>query len=227
MSNECHPLLAPLSEQYLTQLLQQSESRHFSKDEQIVRARDNDTNLYLINSGIVRVTLYSSEGKEVSFVDIPRGGNFGELSAIDNKPRSANVIALSDVNITIISPPVLMIILEKYPAVSIKLLGQLSAIVRRLCDRIFEYSTLEVPRRVHLELLRLGRESLGEDGVAEVINPPTQVEIANRLSCTREAVSREFKKLENMGIVSRQRKLLKINKMDVLEDMIDDLSIDV
>ena len=84
-------------------LLKRTESRCFRKGQQIVRVKDDDANFYLVNSGVVRVTLFSKEGREISFVDIGPGGNFGELSAIDGKPRSANVIARSDTEITVIS----------------------------------------------------------------------------------------------------------------------------
>ncbi len=225
--DDCHPLLKSLSEQDVRDLLKQSESRRFKKDDQIVRVRDRDTNLYLIHSGLVRVMLFSSEGKEVSFVDIGTGGNFGELSAIDNQPRSANVIALHDVEITIVPAKALLAVLQKYPDVCIELLQQLTSIVRRLCDRIFEYSTLEVPHRIRLELLRLAREHPAADGFAAVANPPTQVELASRLSCTREAVSREYNNLETLGIIRRQRKLLCIDDVVQLEEMVDGMSIGI
>ena len=109
-------------------ILEKSETKRFKKNEQIVRELDTDTNLYLINSGRVRVTLFSTEGKEVSFVDIEKGGNFGEFSAIDGKPRSANVIALSDSEITILPPDVFLWILENYPTVCIEILRQITGV---------------------------------------------------------------------------------------------------
>ena len=184
---------------------------------------DNDTNLYLIDNGSVRVTLFSNDGKEVSFVDIDGGGNFGEFSAIDGKPRSANVIALSDTTITIVSPEMFIQILEKYPSVCIEMLQQLTTIVRRLCDRIFEYSTLDVCDRVQAELLRIARENLDFDGVARITNPPTQSEMASRVSCTREAVSRELKKLEDSGLIKREPKKLIIEDCKRLEDLVGDM----
>ncbi len=200
-------------------LIGNSMHKVFSKGEQIVRVMDRDTNLYLINTGRVRVTLYSSDGKEVSFVDIDEGGNFGEFSAIDGRPRSANVIALSDTTITIISPDKFLKILEKYPSVCMEMLQQLTGIVRRLCDRIFEYSTLDVHDRVRAELLRMARENMDLDGVARIRNPPTQAQLASRVSCTREAVSRELKKLEESGLIKRGRKRLIVEDCQRLEQL--------
>ena len=110
--------------------------------------------------------------------------------------------------------------LEKYPAACIEMLRQLTVTIRRLCDRIFEYSTLDVSNRLHLELLRLGRENMDLDGIARVSNPPTQMEMASRVSCTREAVSREYKNLENLGVISRPRKKLIIDDYQRLQEMV-------
>ena len=217
---ECHPFLGALKREDIESCLSRSESRSYKKGQQIVRVMDIDSNLHLINSGNVRVTLFSVDGKEVSFMDIDAGGNFGEFSAIDGMPRSANVIALSDVKITVVPPEVFMEILEKYPVACIKMLRQLTVTIRRLCDRVFEYSTLDVPNRLHLELLRLGRANMDLDGIARISNPPTQMEMASRVSCTREAVSREYKNLQNLGIIRRIRKKLIIEDYQRLQDMI-------
>ena len=220
---QCKTFLRLLSREDRREILKRSTNREFKKGEQIVRVMDRDTNLYLINTGSVRVTLYSNEGKEVSFVDIDAGGNFGEFSAIDGKPRSANVIALSDTTITVVPPSEFVRMLEKYPEVCIEILQQLTGIVRRLCDRIFEYSTLDVSDRVHTELLRLAKKNLDYDGIARVHNPPTQSELASRVSCTREAVSRELKKLENSGIIKREPKRLIIEDCKRLQELVDEV----
>ena len=220
---QCKTFLRLLSREDRREILKRSTNREFKKGEQIVRVMDRDTNLYLINTGSVRVTLYSNEGKEVSFVDIDAGGNFGEFSAIDGKPRSANVIALSDTTITVVPPSEFVRMLEKYPEVCIEILQQLTGIVRRLCDRIFEYSTLDVSDRVHTELLRLAKKNLDYDGIARVHNPPTQSELASRVSCTREAVSRELKKLENSGIIKREPKRLIIEDCKRWQELVDEV----
>lgn len=220
-SKQYKSFLRLLTEQDREQLLQKSFSKKFQKGKYIIRAMDCDTNLYLIDAGRVRVTLFSNEGKEVSFIDIAAGGNFGEFSAIDGKPRSANVIALSDTTITIVSPSDFLNILRKYPVVCIEMLQQLTGVVRQLCDRIFEYATLDVSKRIHAQLLRISKENLDFDGVARINNPPTHAELASRVSCTREAVSRELKRLEKSGLIKRQQKRLIIEDCNRLHELVE------
>lgn len=210
-----------LSKEDSEQLVKKSRSKKFGKGEYIVRVMDHDTNLYLIDSGSVRATLFSAEGKEVSFVDIEAGGNFGEFSAIDGKPRSANVLALSDTTITVISPHDFLIILQKYPTICIEFLRQLVGTVRQLCDRVFEYSTLDVSRRIHAQLLRLCKENLDIDGIARIKRPPTHAELASRVSCTREAVSRELKKLEKAALIKRKQRQLIVKDYERLRELVE------
>jgi len=202
-------------------LLKKSSQLAFKKGDQIVRVKDIDTNIYIIDCGRVRVTLFSNEGKEVSFVDIGKGGNFGELSAIDEKPRSANVIALSDTKITVISPEEFFRLLEKYPRLTIEILRQVTGVVRRLCDRIFVYSTMHVRNRICLEILQMAKGNMDLDGVVRINNPPTQLEIASRVSCTREAISREFKFLIEAGILTKSAKKIVIEDIKLLQEMVD------
>ncbi len=43
-------------------------------------------------------------GREIALARLPTGGFFGELSAIDGRPRSANVVALDNCLLGSLSP---------------------------------------------------------------------------------------------------------------------------
>lgn len=202
-------------------MLAHCTTRRYAKGEQVVREMARDDNMYFIDRGKVRVTLFSRDGREVSFTDLEAGGNFGELSIIDGKPRSANVIALTETDMIIMPPQVFWQMLSRHPAVALELLQQLTGMIRRLCDRIFEYSTIGVNNRIHAELLRLARENLDLDGVARIPNVPTHAQFASRVSCHREAVSRELKALENEGILLKKNRKLIIPEIRRLQKRVD------
>ena len=68
--------------------------RQFQAGQTVVGYQDNSHDLFFILSGQLKVTIYSEAGREVAFRELHAGQSFGELSAIDGQPRSANVIAL-------------------------------------------------------------------------------------------------------------------------------------
>ena len=203
------------------QVLRECQQHEYEKGEQIVREMDEDNNVYFIDEGCARVMLYSCRGREVSFIDLYEGDNFGELSAIDGRPRSANVVALKKTRITVMHAEVFLELLTRYPSVNLYFLRQLTSMVRRLCDRIFEYSTLGVVHRIHAELLRIARQNIDLDGVARIKNMPTHAQLGSRLSCNREAVSRELSELERLGIIARVQRKFIIEDVSKLEQLVE------
>ena len=191
--------------------------------ELVISHRDPGREVFFIISGSVRVSIYSSAGKEISFRDMRAGHMFGELSAIDGKPRSAQVSALTAATLAFVTQKDFWTILQAYPGVAEKIFKYLARLVRALTDRVVDISTLGVRNRIHAELLRLGQET--GSGLNEVaISPaPRHAEIAHRVSTHREAVTRELGGLVRQGIIGKARNALIIRDMDRLGKMVLDV----
>jgi CRP-like cAMP-binding protein len=103
-------------------------------------------------------------------------------------------------------------------------LRHLTTQVRALTERVFEFSTLAVRNRVHAELVRLARDHGGNDAV---IRPaPTHTEIASRISTHREAVTRELNRLEDLGLIVREGRSLRVQDLERLQAMVEDVAPD-
>lgn len=198
--------------------------RNYTAHQQIIGHQEASTDVYFMVSGSVRVILFSNAGKEVAFRDIHAGECFGEYAAIDGAPRSANVIALTDVMIGSVSAETFCSILQEYPAVSMALLNHLVSTVRSLSERIFEFSTLAVKNRIHSELLRLARESDRQGNTARISPAPTHADIASRISTHREAVTRELNELTKSGLIRRDGRTLIISDLAELERMVHEVA---
>jgi len=191
--------------------------------EEIVGALDEGRDLYCVVRGSVRATLYSVDGKEVTFRDIEAGGVFGEYAAIDGKPRSATVVALEDTVTASLRPAVFDEIMRRHPDIARELMIQLIGQLRSLTERIFEFSALTVRNRIHAEILRLARTGR-VDGNRAVIDPlPKHSEIASRISTHREAVARELNLLARDGLLERSGRALKVTDLARLARMVDTL----
>ena len=178
--------------------------QRYAAHQYIVGHQDETNDVYFIVGGRVHETIFSPSGKEVSFADLPAGKSFGEMAAIDGAPRSATVIALSDTVLASMSAEAFRRVLNDYPDVAAKMMQYLVGLVRRLSDRVVEFSVLAVRNRIHAELLRLARDQ-GLDGDTAVITPvPTHSDIASRVSTHREAVTRELNALTRDGLIERR-----------------------
>jgi len=70
-----------------------------NKGDTVLTEGDNfevDASLYIIASGVVKVLVPMGEGKELVLAILSAPGHFGEMSFVDHRPRSAEVVAMDE-----------------------------------------------------------------------------------------------------------------------------------
>lgn len=216
-------LLAGLPPADLDALAKRCAWRRVAAGQEIVGYQDETRDVFFIVGGRVRAVIYSAAGKEVTFRDIGAGQVFGEFSAIDGKPRSANIVALDDSVIAAMPAGVFWQVLTDHREVTAAVLKSLIGQLRALSDRVFEFSTLAVKNRIHAELLRLARDHMRDDNTAVVAPAPTHSDIASRISTHREAVTRELNELARAGLVKRRRGALEICDVPRLARLVEEV----
>ncbi len=204
-------------------LASRCRARRYAAKAQIVSHAEHSTDVYFIVSGEVRATIYSAGKREVAFRELEAGDMFGDLSAIDGKPRSATVVALIDSFVVSMAGNVFREVLQTYPVVAMGVLEELTDLVRGLCERVIEMSTLGVNNRIHAELLRLAQKHMQGKNSAVISPPPTHADIANHVSTHREAVTRELNHLSQIGLIERRSKELVINDVGKLARMVEEV----
>jgi len=219
----CVSLFAGLTDAELSALADKCNWGHFRPGNLIIGQYDDSRDVLFLISGLARVSVYSASGKQVSFRDITPGAVVGELAAVDGKPRSADVEAVEDCMLLIMPLRIFRAAITEHPSFSESLFVHLVAQVRLLTERVFEFSTLAVRGRVWAELLRLAQQHREDDGDTVVLSPaPKHAEIAHRISTHREAVTRELSRLENLGVIAREGRALRINDLQALRRLSED-----
>ncbi len=196
--------------------------KQFRKGVEVIPYKDNSDDVYFMASGRVRITIFSFAGKEISYQELGPGEVFGELSAIDQMPRTANVITLETARIGVISRSDYWGLVDRYPSVAKASLKRLASLVRFLVDRVYQYGALDVKDRVRTEVLRLARESMSGDDSATIHHFPTHNEIANRVNTHREAVTRELNELSRMGLIEQNQRVLTVTAVSHLKELLPD-----
>jgi len=166
---------------------------------------DSGADLYFVASGKVRVKIQTVSGKEAILREIGDGEFFGELAAIDGLPRSASIVALTNATVARMPPGVFREIVHKRPEVCDAILTLLASQVRMLANRVNEFSALDVRGRIRAELLRLARPERPGAMPTVISPPPTHSELAARVACRREAVTRELNALTRAGAIERRK----------------------
>ncbi len=146
--------------------------RRAGAKEWVLDYQSGGTDLFFVLRGHVRVVI-TAAGREVILRDIRDGEFFGELSAIDQQPRSAGILAITDTIVARMPAGVFRRVVHDHPDVCDQLLQVLVAQVRTLANRANEHSTLGVRQRLYAELLRLARTPAGGGHPSCRPRPPT------------------------------------------------------
>jgi CRP/FNR family transcriptional regulator, cyclic AMP receptor protein len=213
-------LLEGLDVDTLEDLARQARWRRCRSGQRVISRDSDDHDVYLIVAGKVRITAFSSAGRQVTFRDIAAGESFGELAAIDGQSRSADVDALEDSVLASIAPSAFKRLVHAHPVVCDRVLDGLAGVVRDLSGRVFEFSTLCVQNRVHAELLRLAKEAGVNGNAARLHPPPKHSDVASKVATNREQVTREFTALVKQGLLQRDGGALVIPDVAKLETLV-------
>jgi CRP/FNR family transcriptional regulator, cyclic AMP receptor protein len=127
---------------------------------EIVRYHDHTNSAFFIVQGEIRVMYHGLLGQEVILCDLSTGEMFGELTAIDGYPRSATVIARTSVLLASMHALDFQNLIYSNRQIAEIILKRLTGQVRRLTERVYDYSTLAVRNRIQSELLRLARNHM-------------------------------------------------------------------
>lgn len=170
--------------------------------------------LFFLVSGRLQVVDVMEDGREIGLNFLDAGSYFGELSVIDELPRSASVRATEASTVALLPRRLAQELIYGNPLIAERIMKRMAASLRMAT----EYRTLlAIPgavQRVFALLLQLAKVSAG--GVAVIDNLPKQKEIAIMVNTSRETVSRAIQELIQAGIVERDVRRLIIRRPERL-----------
>ena len=118
------PIFAQVSEETLESMLKSTIQKTVEAGAKIVEQGKEGIGFYLILDGKAEVVK-----ETVKLGELEVGDFFGELACIDGKPRTADVVAMTDTSCLVITQWGMNSIIESCPGVA---LGMLKELVRRL-----------------------------------------------------------------------------------------------
>jgi CRP/FNR family cyclic AMP-dependent transcriptional regulator len=192
------PLFSGLTDGQIERLAAGSVRRNFPKGRTIVAEGEPSQSLYVLLSGRAKVQRSDTEGKEVILSVLGPGECFGEMSLIDEAPRSASVITLESSDFMSIAKESFKGILASSPEICLRIMRGLVKRLREADKKIETLALLDVYGRVARVLLDFSEE-VGNDRVVK--NKLPRQEIAKMIGASREMVSRVMKGLETEGYI--------------------------
>ena len=197
-----------LPESHLKTLTELGVARTSPKNAIIISVGDRADTMYIIQSGRVKVYLSDEAGKEILLRVMGPGEYFGEL-VLDDGARSANVMTLEQCKFSIVTIDQFRAFIGKDPGAAFELIKSYAGRIRELTRQIGDLALLDVYGRVARLLLDLATEENGKMMVPEKL---TQQDIASRVGCSREMISRILKDLRAGGYVQTEGERMIIAK---------------
>jgi CRP/FNR family transcriptional regulator, cyclic AMP receptor protein len=119
------PLFSGLSKRHLNKIAEVARSRRFQRYSTIVRAGERGDTFFVILDGTV---LVKPPGKRAA--RLTAGHSFGEMSLLDDAPRSATVEAQEEVFVMVLGRSAFNKMVAKEPKIAITLLRTLAQRLR-------------------------------------------------------------------------------------------------
>jgi CRP/FNR family transcriptional regulator, cyclic AMP receptor protein len=200
-------LFRSLENEELRRLSPLLKERRAPRGSYIVYADDPGPSVMFILDGRVKITLVSPKGKEVIIASLGKGEFFGEIALLTGDDRSANVVAVSDCHLLVLSAEDFKKHILNNSGLALELMKELALRIRTSSIKIGDLALYDVLERVLRTLRALGRN----DGDKFVVRGrPTHQEIATMIGTSREMVSRALKSLEDQGIIAIEGKTVTI-----------------
>jgi CRP-like cAMP-binding protein len=198
-----------LSDAALASLDRLSRVRDFPKNSVVVSAEERGDSLFVVAEGKVKVVLFGESGREMILSVFQPGDFFGEMSLLDNQPRSATAIAMTDARFLVLERQAFARHLVESPRSSLAVLAELSRRLRKADEVIGDLALLDVYGRVARTLQQLARRD-GErtpEG-AVILDRPSGADLGAMVGTTRESASRALSDFQRRGLLRQSGRRL-------------------
>jgi CRP/FNR family transcriptional regulator/CRP/FNR family cyclic AMP-dependent transcriptional regulator len=153
----------------------------------------------------VQVSKLSDDGREKILEFLDEGDFFGEMSLLDDAPRSATVRALSDAKILALSRSDFLNVMRRSPDVAMAVVQELTRRLRDTDEQASSLSFQRVTQRTQGLLQRMAKDDCGREG-RRITPILTHQQIADMIGTSRETVTRALKGLKQLGWLDQEGK---------------------
>jgi CRP/FNR family cyclic AMP-dependent transcriptional regulator len=199
-----------------------ASERQFLKGEPLLARGRLGSNMMILVSGRARVTATSAEGKEVTLMILEAGMTLGELALLDGKPRSADVVAMSNCLVLLVERRDFLPLLTQNPDLSLRLMGVLCDRLRTTSLALEEVALTDIPSRLASLLLKLSTRYGTDGGRGRRIQLRlSQADLSSLIAATRESVNKQLRSWREQGILDEEDGHIILMHPDALQAFVD------
>jgi len=211
-------LFAGVPREELSLLVSQLMRRSYRRNDVIFHRGDPGSTLYIVQEGQVKISLPAIDGDEVTLQIFGRGEFFGEMSLLDDLPRSATATAIEPTRALSLGREQFLAAMQRERAIAATVMAALGLRVRHANDMIEDIVTLDIPARLAKKLLELASTNGVQtpQGV-EVGLRLTQQDVASMIGATRESTNKVLRAFILKGWISVEAHRIMLHRVDELQ----------
>ena len=211
------PLFASLKPALLNELAAKLTPKSYRRGEVIFHQDDPGSAMHIVKSGQVKIATTSPEGEEVIMAILKDSDFFGELSLLDDKPRSADAVAMEVTQTLTLRRDDFMDMLARHPEMVSGVLASLAERLRRTDQLLEDAVFLDLPARLSKRLLELAQKhGVKTEKGLEIDLRLTQQDLAAALGVTRVALNKHLGRLQDDDLISLESKRIIITHQEEL-----------
>lgn len=195
---------------FQTFILEKSQLLHAEKDQKIFLSGDVFNGLYAVLEGSVRLGYIDIQGKEAVAAIVEPIMWFGEISLVDQQPRSHDAIATRKSVILHIHAQEMIQLLNDHPQFWFYIAKLTSQKLRFAFLELISIQTQTIYQRLAQRLLVIlggyGNHLHIENNIIHL----SQEQLAQMLVCSRQTINQELQNLEKQGVIKVSFKRIEV-----------------
>jgi CRP-like cAMP-binding protein len=206
-------LFADCEPDELSDILLRGHHRSFKRDQEIMAQGDDGDTLFIVLTGLARVSMVAANGREIVLDYAEPGTVLGEIAFLDGGERTASVQAIEPVEALCLSRGAFNEIVARHPGMVLRLLQAMARRMRQ-SNQVIEadraYTSGPRLARFLLRLMMAGNDNGG--GEAQLKLALSQGELGNFAGMSREQINRQLSAWAETGVIA-----LKSGRVTVLD----------
>jgi CRP-like cAMP-binding protein len=200
------PMFGTLDEAARAAVAQEMREATYDAGQVIFARGDPGTDLHVVVKGRVRLSVLTSDGRELSFAHAEPPSIFGELAVFDGRPRSADATAVNKVVTLTLSKAAFSRLLGQRPEVGEAAIRFLSGRLRDADEQLEAIALHPIEARLARFFLAAARQKdpSAKSSKVSLSLPISQSELALLVGASRPKVNAALALLEAEGAIERK-----------------------
>ncbi len=176
--------------------------KRYKKKDMIFLSGEKGNRVYMLKAGVVKISKYSEDGKEIILSMVNPGEIFGEMALVENAPREFVSEAMMDSYVCIANREDFLKYLHRYPEMSMQITKIIGMKFKKLGQKVEDLVFKNVYQRLALLLLNL-LESYGyrKNERSYLYVKLTHYDIASLIGSTRETTTSCLNDFKREGLI--------------------------